>query len=145
LNPFADSNGDLHVHTGDRLPGIPMLRIKLGVDHRLGPRWAVGGTLAINGSQYLRGDEANRLAPLGGFSVFNFHLRCAITGQLEASLSLNNALNRRYANFGLLGDPTGIGAPGIPAGAAIGDAGVDPRFVSPSAPFSAVAGLRIRF
>jgi iron complex outermembrane receptor protein len=145
LNPYADRNGDLQVHTGDRLPGIPMLRMKLGLDHRLGSRWMIGGSLAVNGNEYLRGDEANRMAPLGGYSVMNLHLRFALTGQLEGSLSLNNALNRRYSNFGLLGDPTGIGAPGIPVGAASGDAGVDPRFLSPSAPFSAIAGLRIRF
>jgi hypothetical protein len=38
-----------------------------------------------------------------------------------------------------LGDPTGIGAPGVPAARA------DPRFQSPAAPRSVDAGLKLSF
>jgi hypothetical protein len=45
----------------------------------------------------------------------------------------------RYAAFGALGDPTGAGAPGIPA------TGVDPRFQSPATPIAAYAGATLKF
>ena len=56
-----------------------------------------------------------------------------------------NATNTQYATFGVLGDPTGIGAPGIPADATTNGPGVDNRFESPAPPISAFAGVRVRF
>jgi hypothetical protein len=51
----------------------------------------------------------------------------------------------RYSTFGTFGDPTGIGVPGIPAGATTNGPGVDNRFVSPAAPLSVYGGIRIKF
>jgi outer membrane receptor protein involved in Fe transport len=62
---------------------------------------------------------------------------------LELFVSINNLLDRKYATFGLLGDPTGVGAPGIPPGAVTNGPGVDNRFLSPAAPLAAFAGVRM--
>jgi hypothetical protein len=61
---------------------------------------------------------------------------------LFADVAVNRA---QYATFGVLGDPTGIGAPGIPASATTNGSGVDNRFESPAPPISAFAGVRVRF
>jgi hypothetical protein len=45
----------------------------------------------------------------------------------------------------VLGDPTGIGAPGIPVNAVTNGPGVDNRFESPAAPISAFGGVRVHF
>jgi hypothetical protein len=59
-------------------------------------------------------------------------------------LEVLNVTNAKYATFGVLGDPTGIGAPGVPPNANTNDPGVDNRFESPAPPLSAFAGVRIR-
>jgi hypothetical protein len=47
--------------------------------------------------------------------------------------------------FGVLGDPTEVGAPGVPANAGASDPSVDNRFQSPAAPIAAYGGLELRF
>jgi outer membrane receptor protein involved in Fe transport len=64
---------------------------------------------------------------------------------LQFFASINNLLNRKYATWGILSDPTGIGAPGIPANGVTNGPGVNNRFVSPAAPFEAFGGVRILF
>ena len=50
-----------------------------------------------------------------------------------------------YATWGILGDPTGIGAPGIPPDGVTNGPGVDNRFLSPAAPLEMFGGVRITF
>ncbi len=144
-NAFADANGNIAVHPGDVLPGIPAHRIKAGADLQVTPSWIVGGDVAYDSAQYFRGDEANQLAPLPGFAVVNLHSRYEVTDRVELFVNVVNALNASYATFGVLGDPSGIGAPGVPAGAATNGTGVDNRFESPAPPMSAFGGVRVRF
>ena len=138
-NPLADAAGDIEVRRGDTLPGVPRQRLKLGADYALTPRLTLGGDLQVIGSQFYRGDEANLLAPLPSYAVIGLHVRYDPTPHLELYARLENATDARYATFGVLGDPTGVGAPGVPA------TGADPRFQSPAAPIAAYAGVTARF
>ena len=142
-NPLRNANGTIDVHRGDKLPGIPRHRIKAGVDLQFNPQWSLGATLLYSSGQYYFGDEANRTAPLPGYSVASLRSSYKLARTVEAYASLENLLNRRYATYGIYGDPTGAGAPGIPIGAHSNDAGVDNRFYTPAAPLSARAGLRM--
>jgi len=144
-NPFADANGNIHVVPGDRLPEIPEHQLKAGADYRVTPSWTVGGTLTYFGEQYLRGDETNQNRPLPGYAVLNLHSSYTVTQNFELFANVANALDARYATFGQYGDPTGIGAPGIPAGAVTNGPGVNNRFLSPAAPVAVFGGLRVRF
>jgi len=67
------------------------------------------------------------------------------TQHLEIFAAIDNVFNRRYATFGTLSDPTGVGAPGVPANAVTNGPGVDNRFLTPGAPFEAFGGIRIRW
>ncbi|MDB5482944.1 MAG: hypothetical protein JWO83_3997 [Caulobacteraceae bacterium] len=138
-NPFRDASGDIQVRPGDHLPGVPRHRLKLGADLEVRRGWSVGASLALVGDQIYRGDESNQLAPLPGYAVLNLHSTLDLTGRISLFASLENALDAHYATFGVLGDPTGVGAPGVPP------AGADPRFQSPAAPIGAYGGLRVRF
>ncbi len=140
LNSAADGNGNILVRSGDTLPGIPAHRLKLGADYTLLPRWTVGGDLVYESAQYFRGDESNQMKPLAGFAVLNLHTSYAVRDAVTLYLDIVNAADARYATFGVLGDPTGVGAPGIPANGK----GVDYRFESPGAPVSAFGGVRIQ-
>ncbi|HXQ50779.1 MAG TPA: TonB-dependent receptor [Stellaceae bacterium] len=144
-NPFADANGNIQVRPGDRLPGIPQHQIKAGVDYRVAPGWIVGAALTFMGPQYLRGDEANRDGQLPGYAVVNLHSSYSFDERIELFADIRNLLDSRYATFGQYGDPTGVGAPGIPAGAATNAPGIDNRFVSPAPPVSVFGGVRVRF
>jgi len=144
-NPYRDALGDLQVVPGDRLPGIPEHRVKLGLDYRILRGWSVGTTLKFVSSSYYSGDESNRLPPIPGYAVVNLHSTYQPVAHVEVFASIDNLFDRRYATFGILSDPSGIGAPGIPGGTTADASGVDPRFQSPAAPFEAFGGIRLRF
>jgi hypothetical protein len=81
------------------------------------------------------------MKPLAGYAELSLHSSYALTGWATVTLRIDNALDARYATFGVLGDPTGVGAPGIP----VDSAHVDPRFQSPGAPISAFGGVKVSF
>jgi iron complex outermembrane receptor protein len=144
-NPFQDAAGNIQVVPGDHLPGIPRNRLKLGADVEPRRGWTIGASLSLVGDQYYRGDESNQLAPLPGFAVLGLHSSLDLARRVSLFAAVENALDARYATFGVLGDPTGIGAPGIPADGVTNGPGVDNRFQSPAAPISAYGGVRVRF
>ncbi|HUX74717.1 MAG TPA: TonB-dependent receptor [Steroidobacteraceae bacterium] len=144
-NPHQDANGNVVVLPGDQLPGIPRQRIKFGGDYDLGKHCTVGAELIFVGAQYYRGDESNQNPELPAYHVLTVHSSYRIAHDVEIFGSIQNLLDERYATFGLFGDPTGVGAPGIPAGAGSNDPRVDNRFQSPAAPRAYFAGIRVRF
>ena len=144
-NPYQDANGDIQVEPGDRLPGIPKHRLKLGLDYKILPAWTVGATVNVVSSFFYVGDESNRLAPIPGFTTVNLHSTYKPVSHLELFATVNNLFNRRYGTWGILSDPTGINGPGIPPDGVTNGPGVDNRFLSPSAPFEAFGGVRILF
>ena len=144
-NAHADGNGDIQVRPGDVLPGIPAHRIKAGADYRLTGSWLVGADLAYESPQYFRGDESNQMKPLAGYATLDLHSRYRLGGRAEVFVDVVNVTNAKYATFGVLGDPTGVGAPGIPAEATTSGPGADNRFESPAPFVSAFAGVRVRF
>ena len=144
-NPFQDGSGNIHVRPGDHLPGIPRNRLKAGADITVHGAWSVGAGIARISDQYYAGDESNQLAPLPGYTVVNLHANLNATRRIALFAIINNVLNAKYATFGILGDPTGIGAPGIPANSVSNGPGVDNRFQSPAAPIAAYGGLRLTF
>jgi iron complex outermembrane recepter protein len=144
-NPFHDENGHIQVLPGNRLPLIPLSRVKLGADYSVWHDWSVGGSLVLATGSFYRGDESNRNPQLPGYHVVSARTSYRLTKQVELFANVQNLLDERYATFGLFGDPTGVGAPGVPPNAAVNDPGVDNRFQSPGMPRAYFAGVKIRF
>jgi iron complex outermembrane receptor protein len=144
-NPFQNALGDIQVEPGDHLPGIPDHRLKLGADYKIIPQWTVGATLNLVSSFYYVGDESNQLAPIPGYTTVNLHTTYKPVSHFEVFASINNLFNRKYATWGILSDPTGIGGPGIPPNGVTNGPGVNNRFLSPAAPLEAFGGVRITF
>jgi iron complex outermembrane receptor protein len=142
-NPYQDVNGNVQVTAGDRLPGIPRHRLKLGADATLLAHWTVGATLSWVSDQYYFGDESNQLAPLPGYHLIGLHSAYQVDRRLQIFVSLENVLNSKYSTYGILSDPTGVGAPGVPADGVTHGPGVDNRFQSPAPPFAIFGGVRI--
>jgi hypothetical protein len=57
--------------------------------------------------------------------------------------SVSNLLDKQYASWGILSDPTGINGPGIPPDGVTNGPGVDNRFQSPGAPIQVFGGIRL--
>jgi iron complex outermembrane recepter protein len=144
-NPYQDANGNIQVEPGDHLPGIPKHRLKMGADYNIIPKWRVGATLSIVSSQYYFGDESNQFGAMPGYTVAGLHTAFEIAPHFEIFANINNLFNAKYANYGILSDPTGIGTPGVPPNGVTNGPGVDNRFQSPSNPFAVFGGLRISF
>jgi iron complex outermembrane recepter protein len=144
-NPFQDANGNIQVNVGDELPLIPKSRVKLGADVEVMPHWSVGGTVRYIGPSFYRGDEANMNPELPGYTVASLRTSYQINKHLQLFANIQNLFDRRYSTYGILGDPTGVGAPGVPAGGELGDPDADPRFQSPAMPRAYFGGVKISF
>ena len=75
----------------------------------------------------------------------NAHSSYEVNEHVDVYAHIVNLTNRQHATFGELGDPTGIGVPGVPADADTNDPRVDNRFLSPAPPFSVFAGVRVHY
>jgi iron complex outermembrane receptor protein len=144
-NPFQDANGNIQVSVGDELPLIPKSRVKLGADVTVLPHWSVGGTASYIGPSFYRGDEANLNPELPGFTVVSLRTSYQFGKHLQVFANIQNLFDRHYSTYGILGDPTGVGAPGVPADGEFGDPDVDPRFQSPAMPRAYFGGVKISF
>jgi iron complex outermembrane receptor protein len=144
-SPYQDAFGNIQVEPGDHLPCIPQHRIKAGVDYKVLSNWTVGASVRFVSDQYYYGDESNQLAPMPSYQVFGLHSAYQATRWLQVFAHIDNLLNAKYATYGVLSDPTGIGAPGIPVTGVTNGPGVDNRFLSPAYPFAIYGGVRITF
>ena len=139
-NPQSDANGLIHVSPGDRLPGVPMNRLKFIMDYAVTDRWTVGGSGIFNSAQYLFGDEANQNAQLPGYFVLNLNTKYRLTDNIEVFALVNNVLDKKYSTYGLYAPVGGLVAPELPAGVVSNQ-----RVESPAAPVAAYGGVRVTF
>ncbi|QPK61532.1 TonB-dependent receptor [Methylomonas sp. LL1] len=136
-NPMADADGNIQVHAGDKIPGIPAHQFKFSTDYDIIPEWTLGFDMNYNSSQYLRGDEANLTDKLPAFVVFNLRSEYRFNQHVALFGRVNNLFDREYANFGTWGN-TGdvlddLGLPGDQQS----------RFVGVGAPRAAWIGVRL--
>lgn len=135
-NPAADANGRIQVRPGDRMPGIPEHRLKIGADYDLTPDWTIGTTLTVASDQILRGDEANRNPPLSGYAIVKLHSEYRIGSHVQIFGTIENLFDSHYETFGTFTDVTRVPVAELP--------GIDnPRTVSPGPPISVFAGIRL--
>ena len=144
-NPYQDADGNIQVRPGDQLPGIPQGRFKAGGDVEIFRHFVIGADLVVVSSQYYGGDKSNQLAPLPGYAVVDLYSRYHVTPAFQHYVSIDNLFNAKYASFGVLGDPTGIGAQGVPPDGVTNGPGVNNRFQSPAAPIAIYGGVRLNF
>jgi len=136
---YQDENGNIQVLPGNHLPGIPENRYKAGVDFNVTQSWSVGAQLTAVSSSYYVGDEPNHTPVLPGYVVVGLHTSWEPLPHLALFAQINNLFDRQYSTWGILGDPTGVGVPGVPTNGV----GVAPQFQSPAAPFEVLAGVRL--
>jgi len=79
-----------------------------------------------------------------GYSFYSLEA-VHVTKRFGVLATIDNVFNERYTTFGLYSNPTGVNAPGVPAGADTNGPGVDNRFQSPAMPFAVFGGVRVNF
>ncbi|HEY3784315.1 MAG TPA: TonB-dependent receptor [Steroidobacteraceae bacterium] len=142
-NSTADADGAIQVVPGDRIPGIPVHALKLRLDYAISSRLSIGANVLVSSSLYPRGDENNRdiSGQVPGYTLVNLDAHWQPSDTLEIFTRVSNLFDRRYSNFGILGENFFTG-PDRTFGPT---AGVDPReeqFRGPGAPLGIWLGIR---
>jgi outer membrane receptor protein involved in Fe transport len=145
-NSSANENGIIQVTPGDRIAATARHVFKVRADWEVTSRLSVGASLLTSAGSYARGDENNQdvNGQLPGYTVLNLDSRFLVSKSFEVFARVNNALDRRYSNFGVVGQNFFTG-PGRTFGPA---AGVDPaneQFRGPGAPIGAWLGVSYSF
>lgn len=136
------------VSPGTRMAGLPAHQGKLAADWRLAPGWRVGADVQWLGQRGVLGNEDSRLEDgasqkhdvgLPSYTLVNLRAAWDMTPDLELTLRINNAADRRYESFGALAE-TVFDAAGRITGSA-----TPAVFVAPGAPRSFFVGLKMKF
>ncbi|MCC7044884.1 MAG: TonB-dependent receptor [Acidobacteria bacterium] len=127
-------DGEIEVAEGSRIPGVPQHNLKASVSAAI-RRATLGAVVLVSGRQYLRGDEANLLPAVAGFTLVNLNASYALAPSVRLAARVTNLLGSDFATFGLLGEADEV----------LGDDYEDPRFLSPGAPRAAWIGLEFSF
>ena len=99
-SPFADTDGNVTVSSGDRIGGIPPGRFKAGGDFEVTPAITIGADVLGVSSQRRVGDEANQDAQIPSYWVASAHADWVVGHGLEVFGRIDNLFDRRYATFG---------------------------------------------
>ena len=132
-NPRASGDGLIFVKPGDSLPNVPRNTFNVSMGWQALAKLHLKIEMVAATAQFLRGDEANLDAPLPGFAVFNAEAEYRLTDIVTLSVEGENIFDKRYATFGLYGDPTANGA--LPQF-------TNPRLTVPGQPFGVWAGVK---
>ena len=135
------------VQPGDRIPGIPRHRFKVGFDYWITPKWRFGADLIAMSNQFLRGDEGNEDRPLAGYAVVNLRTGYKITNNVEIYGLVKNLFDTNYSTAGTYFDPETLrNVAGEQVG--VGSSGTvlaNPRTITPAPPLAMYGGLKMRF
>jgi len=136
---FANSEGEILVQSGDRIPGISQNQGKLLTNYRVTERFGLGLDVVNNSDQHLRGDESNQLEPVDGYTVVNFRARYQVSDQFQVFAMVNNVFDEEFETFGLLGEePNEVEVP-------IFEDLTVPLFLGPAPPRAGFLGVRYSF
>ncbi|NOQ93674.1 MAG: TonB-dependent receptor [Methylophaga sp.] len=137
LASVVDPNG-INVQAGDQLPAIPRHNIKLGADYAFTPTFNMGASMQYAGSSYMRGDEGNELPKINSYTTFNLNARYKPHKMVQLWAKVDNVFDREYENSGI----RNFNFYELPED---GEVIQEERFVSPGAPRSFWAGVKVSF
>jgi iron complex outermembrane recepter protein len=110
LHPDA-VNGVIDVPAGAHMPSIPKHVVKVALEFHSSCGLSAGVNVIGNSSQYLRGDEANLLAPVPGYVVVNARAAYRLMTHASVFVLVNNLFDAKESTFGVLGDATDVLGP----------------------------------
>lgn len=135
------------VSPGDRLPGIPRHRFKVGFDYWITSKWKIGADAVAVSDQIFFGDEGNDNAPLAGYAKLNLHTSYDITDNIQIYGLVDNVFDARYGLFGTYFNVESANKAAA-ADPSLGDAFFDEDNAKtrvPGPPITAYGGVKVRF
>jgi iron complex outermembrane recepter protein len=138
-NPMADADGNVHVTPGNRIPSLPLNQGRLGVYFSPTPQWTIGADMAVVGSRYFVGDDADQNPKLPAYWLVNLHASYQLTKEVQIFGLINNVFDKRYALFGTFFDPGDVANVGLPIVL------TDHRTEVLGAPLAVCGGIRVTF
>jgi outer membrane receptor protein involved in Fe transport len=136
----------LQVHKGDRIPGVPQHLFKAGFDYWLTHKWKFGADLLAASSQYFYGDENNSNRPLAGYAKVNLHTSYDVTDHIQIYGLIDNLFDAHFGTYGTFFDAEEA------TEASLGEIdfktpeeGGHQRSITPSMPFAAYGGVKVKF
>ena len=149
LDKCSDPSGECaFLEDGDRLPGVPRHRFKAGFEYWLTPKWKFGADLvAVSNQPFFpnevsNGDddddeELNEF--LAGYTRVDLHTSYDVTDNIQVYGLIKNLFNQKYGLYGTYFEADEV--PDLEGGGTFDD----PRTISPSMPFAAYGGVKVRF
>jgi iron complex outermembrane recepter protein len=143
LDTCDDPSGECaFLEAGDRLPGIPRHRFKAGFEYWLTHKWKFGADLvAASDSPFYPNEvsDDNDLAfNLPGYTRVDLHTSYDITDNIQIYGLVKNLFNQKYGLYGTyfeFDEVPDLSGPGF----------TDARTISPSMPFAAYGGVKVKF
>lgn len=145
-NSSADEEGNIEVEPGDRIPSNPRHVLKVRADWSVTPQFSLGANVLASTGVYARGDENNRdiNGQLPGYTLVNLDARYLVSPRFEIGARVNNLFDRRYFNFGVVGENFFTG-PDRTFGPAVGAEPAAEQFRGPGAPRGVWVSVRYSF
>lgn len=146
LDSCDDPSGECaFLEAGDRLPGIPRHRFKAGIDYWVTSKWKVGADLVAASNSPLFPNEvaedpeyAGVSSFLGGYTRVDLHTSYDLNEHVQFYGLVKNLFDQRYGLYG-----TYFEADDVPD--LSGSGFENPRTISPSMPFAAYGGVKVRY
>lgn len=130
------------VSPGDNLPGIPKHRFKAGIAYWMTPQWKISADLVAASDQVFFGDEANNNRKLAGYTRVDLNTSYDFNENVQVYGLIKNVFDRRYGLYGTFFDTEESEEAAEAAGY---EEFTDPRSITPSLPFAAYGGVKIKF
>ena len=137
------------VNPGDRLPGIPRHRFKVGADYWVTTDWSVGGDVVAVSDQVFFGDEGNDGEKLDGYAKVDIRTSYNVTENVQIYGMVDNLFNSRYGLFGNFFNVESANnagtADGLPDEYFGEEDDPNNRTITPAPPVAAYGGIRVKY
>jgi outer membrane receptor protein involved in Fe transport len=140
-DPLITDDVCLQVRSGDQLAGVPKHKFKAGFDYWITPKWKFGADLIATSNQVLYGDENNSSGfRVGGYAKVNLHTSYDLSENIQLYGLVDNLFDARFGTYGTFFDmdeASDVSNPSINF--------TNPKSITPSMPFAAYGGIKVRF